>query len=119
MNCFLCQNEIVYQSDSFKLLTYGRTGHTEIKRSNYICAGCKDFSLSIDFPGEELYSFRIYLGRGYTLQGYNEDVIQIIYSKNKEDQKVTLPWVHVAGIKNIFSHLKNLSEKYEIFVTFS
>lgn len=118
MKCFLCSNELVYMSDDFKHLAWGRTGNIEIKRANYMCS-CKSVRLAIDFPGEELYSFHIDVGHGYTLSGYSEDVIQIIYHKDRDDKKVIIPWVHAAGINNILSQLSELSEKYEIYVTFS
>lgn len=119
MKCFLCSNEIVYSSDDFKHTMWGRTGHVQISRTNYICLNCQELEITVDLPAEELISFRVYLGKGYTLKGHRDDTIQIIYSKDKDDKVVHLPWIHVAGFKNIISQLSELSEKYEIYVTFS
>ncbi len=117
MNCILCQGEIVYQSDDFKHLTYSRTGHTQISRTNYTCRRCLKFLITVDHPGEELNYFIIELGSGYTIKGTRDDVIQITCKDNSKS--VTLPWNHLAGFKNIISNLQELSQKYEIYVTFS
>lgn len=119
MKCFLCSNDIVYHSDDFKLAMWGGTGNIEVSRTNYVCLNCQDVEITVDLPDQELISFRIYLGKGYTLKGHRDDTIQIVYSKDKENKFVYLPWTHVAGFENIFNQLNDLSQKYEIYVTFS
>lgn len=112
MKCFLCNNEIVTGSDEYNVRI--------AKETNYSCLSCHDLLFTVYFPGEELVSFRMYLGRGYTITGaMTSNAISIIYSKNAEDSVTTMPWISVSGFDNIIEYLKNLSEKYEIYVTFS
>lgn len=119
MICFLCQNEIVHQSDDFKHTMWGRTGHIEISRRRYACLNCQDFYLTIDYPAEELFAFNVYLGSGYTIKGGREDVITIECAKGVDNERVTMPWISQAGTKNIMKFLEELSHKYELYVTFS
>lgn len=118
MKCFLCQNDIITTGDDFKHITYSKySGYTQVSRTNYACLHCQDLAITIDLPDEELYQFSIHIGDDYTIQGYRDDVIKI--AKHDTNESITMPWVSCYKFDDIMKWLQDLSEKYEMFLTFS
>ena len=119
MNCFFCTLKIRAINDDYRLITCGRTGHVEMTRTNYMCLHCTNLRFAIEIPAQELYSFDIHIGNEYTIKGWREeDKIEIVDHQNY-NKKVTIPWVPRMKFDNIIVWLEELSQKYEMYLTFS